>query len=124
MCPVPPGAVKELQAALRQCKLGKTPGCDKIPYEALAAKLCWWQNAVLNFLELCRVNRCVSSVWKHGIVALLANGTKSTDRNDYRPITLTCERLIFNRVRPRIDPRLDECKQAFDTVRISKCTLS
>ena len=49
----------------------------------------------------------------------LAKGSGSTDRNDYRPITLTCcfakllERLILNRVRPRIDPRLDDCQAGF-----------
>ena len=39
--PGTPLAVEELQTALRQCELGKTPGCDNIPYEALAVKLGW-----------------------------------------------------------------------------------
>ena len=117
--PGPPFAVEELHAALRQCEFGKTPGCDNIPYEALAVKSCWWQTAILNFLELCRISSCVPSIWKHGIVVPLAKSANSTDRNDYRPITLTCcfakllERLILNRVRPTIDPRLDECQAGF-----------
>ena len=45
-------------------------------------------------------------------------GEKSAN-STYRPITLTCciaklsERLILNRVRPTIDPRLDECQAGF-----------
>ena len=114
-----PFAIEELQAALHQCEFGKAPGCDNVPYEAFSVDIHWWQSAILGFLDLCRASSRVPSMWKHGIVVPLAKGSGSTDRNDYHPITLTCcfakllERLILNQVRPRIDPRLDDCQAGF-----------
>ena len=79
----------ELKTALQHCHLDKAPGCDKIPCRALCVDIPWWQDAILKFLELCRLYGCTQSVWKHGVVVPLAKSADASDRNDYRPTTLT-----------------------------------
>ena len=109
----------ELKAALQLCHLDKAPGCDKIPYRALCVDIPWWQDAILRFLELCRLYGCIPSVWKHGVVVPLAKSADASDRNDYRPITLTScfaktlEKMILNRIKPSIDPQLDTSQAGF-----------
>ena len=110
---------EELQAALRQCAQEKSPGCDNIPYKALCADIPWWQHAILQYLELCRSYSCVPSLWKHGIVIPMAKQLDASKRDDYRPITLTScfakilERMILNRIRPLVDPQLDDSQAGF-----------
>ena len=109
----------ELKTALQHCHLDKAPGCDKIPYRALCVDIPWWQDAILKFLELCRLYGCIPSVWKHGVVVPLAKSADASDRNDYRPITLTScfakplEKMILNRIKPSIDPQLDTSQAGF-----------
>ena len=79
----------ELQDALSQSARGKAPGCDGIPYEALRVDIAWWQDAILQLFELCHVSSCIPTMWKHGNVVSLSKGAISSDRNNYRPITLT-----------------------------------
>ena len=79
----------ELQDALNQGALGKAPGCDGIPYEALRVDFAWWKDAILQLFELCSVSSCIPTMWNHGIVVPLSKGAISIDRNNYRPITLT-----------------------------------
>ena len=111
--------VFELKAALQHCVLDKAPGSDRIPYGALCIKIPWWQDAILQFLELCRSYGCIPSMWKHGIVVPLAKTPTSTERDGYRPITLTScfaktlEKLILNRIKPAVDPQLDTSQAGF-----------
>ncbi|CAE8678052.1 unnamed protein product [Polarella glacialis] len=114
-----PFSVAELLAALRYCHFGKAPGPDNLPYDAFHVDLLWWRQAVLAFLELCRIYACVPSVWKQGVVIPLHKGGESSDLNTYRPITLTCcfakvlERMILNRVQPVVDPMLDSSQAGY-----------
>ena len=57
----------ELKTALQHCHLDKAPGCDKIPYRALCVDIPWWQDAILTFLELCRLYGCIQSVRLGGV---------------------------------------------------------
>ena len=98
-----PFNLAELRSALQHCTLDKAPGCDKIPYRALCVDISWWQHAVLNFLELCRLYGCVTSIWKHGVVVPMAKNISATERNNYRPITLTfmlCENVGTDGFKP------------------------
>ena len=114
-----PFTAEELQHALKLCASRKTPGADSIPYEAFCVDLPWWKETVLNFVELCRSLSCVPFMWKHGTVIPLAKGIPSNNRDNYRPITLTCcfakilERMILNRIHPIVDPILDDCQAGF-----------
>ena len=84
-----PSPYLSLKAALQHCALDKTPGVDKIPYRALCLDIPWWQEAILQFLDLCRSYGCIPSMWKHGIVVPMAKELNASDRDGYRPITLT-----------------------------------
>ena len=114
-----PFTLAEVSAALRHCQQGKAPGSDQLPYEAFHVDLPCWRQALLHFLELCRVFACVPSAWKHGVVVPLHKGGSSTDCNSYRPITLTScfakllERMILNRIQPVIDPMLDASQAGY-----------
>ena len=114
-----PFTLAELRSALQHCTLDKAPGCDKIPYRALCVDISWWQHAVLNLLELCRLYGCVPSIWKHGVVVPMAKNISATERNDYRPITLTScfaktlERMVLDRIRPAVDLQLDPSQAGF-----------
>ena len=105
-----PFTLPELKAALQHCALDKTPGVDKIPYTALCLDIPWWQEAILQFLDLCRSYGCVPSMWKHGIVVPMAKKLNASDRDEYRPITFTScfaktfQTIILNRIKPVIDP--------------------
>ena len=112
-------SLPELEQALRHCAANKAPGVDNIPYEAFCVNLPWWRDAILQFLDLCRKLCCVPSMWKHGIVVPLPKAAAAADRDNYRPITLTCcfakilERLILNRIHPDVDSQFDECQAGF-----------
>ena len=109
----------QIKAALQNCALDKTPGVDKIPYRALCPDIPWWQEAILQFLDLCRSYGCIPSMWKHGIVVPMAKKLNASDRDEYRPITLTScfaktlERNILNCIKPVIDPQLDSSQAGF-----------
>ena len=70
------------------CEVGKALGCDNVPYEAFLVRL------IGGRLHYTISWKCVVStavfhpLWKHGIVATLAKGAGSSDRSNYRPITL------------------------------------
>ena len=114
-----PFTLPELKAALQHCILDKTPGVDKIPYRALCLDIPWWQEAILQFLDLCRSYGCVPSMWKLGIVVHMAGTLNASDRDEYRPITLascfakTLEKNILSRIKPAIDPQLDSFQAGF-----------
>ena len=117
-----PFTLEELQRALDHCSSGKAPGVDNILYEAFCIDLPWWKEAMLQFLEVCRVLCCVPAMWKHGIlIPFPKHDQSSADRDSYRPITLTCcvakilERMVLNRLHPVVDLRLDECQAGFRT---------
>jgi hypothetical protein len=109
----------ELRCALRSCSPGRAPGCDNLPYEALHVDIRWWKQAIMRFLELCRLFACIPSVWKRGIVVPLHKGGSARERDNYRPITLTCsfakllERMVLNRIQPLIDPMLDSAQAGY-----------
>ena len=114
-----PFTLSELKAALQHCVLDKAPGNDRIPYKVFCIKIPWWQDAVLQFLELCRSYGGIPSMWKHGMVVPLAKTPTFNERDGYRPITFTScfaktlERLILSRIKPAVDPRLDKSQAGF-----------
>ena len=57
-----PFTMFELKAALQHCVLDKAPVSDRVPYRALCIKIPWWQDAILQFLELCRSYGCTPSM--------------------------------------------------------------
>ena len=70
----PPFTAAELQAVLHYCEFGKAPGCDGIPYEAFACDFAWWKDALLSFFELCRMSKCVPSMWNMALLFPLPKG--------------------------------------------------
>jgi len=109
----------ELETALQQNASGKSPGCDNIPYEALRVDLDWWKCAILDFCNACYHHACVPSYWKHGLVVPIPKGACKADRDSYRPITLrscfakTLERMVLNRIRPLVEPTIDDSQAGF-----------
>ena len=109
----------ELDHALQQGAVGKSPGCDNIPYEALRVDLPDWKDALLAFCNACQSHACVPTCWKHGVIVPIPKGAHSADGDRSRPITLTScfvktlVKMVLHRIRPRIDPRLDESQAGF-----------
>ena len=112
-----PFSMEEYKKALNTCKEGKSPGEDGIVPEIL--KRCNFDDIMLDYCNRLHIEGEKPEQWAiNNIKPLPKKGDLGLTGN-YRGITLSvlickiCNRMILNRIRPEIDPKLRENQNGF-----------
>lgn len=109
----------ELDAAWPALHKGRAPGPDLVPYEAFRAAPKRWLSGLLRLFSLSVFAAHIPAVWRVSSAFPLHKGGCPDSPGSYRLIALEqtalklLERLVNNRLRPIIDPKLTALQFGF-----------
>lgn len=112
--------MEELNTVLKKCKLRKAAGLDDILTEQIKHFGPTAKKWLLNMFNSCMQQCKIPKIWRKAkVIAVPKPGKDLQDPKNYRPISLLChtykmfERLIQNRVTPRIEPKIIQQQVGF-----------
>ena len=117
--PVPEVLPEEVEAAVKVCRKGKSPGKDNIKPEHLKAGGQLIYKALAERFSYYIEKGKVPDAWRSSKMILLLKKGDPEDLNNYRPITLLSQiykvftRVVLNRIQKRLDNELSKEQAGF-----------
>ena len=84
----PPTDPGEISVLISQLKVGKAPGPDLVPAEAIKSHPEWWSGILAKTFDAINVTGCIPKTWKEAIIIPIYKKGPPADPGNYRSISL------------------------------------